>query len=308
MIRSPFFWSNVAAACASVFFGVSVVATRFVIVQTNPFTLAFLRYFLATSFIFPILVLTRHHRINRSDLLPVAVLGIIFFGIFPFTFNTGLKHTLASRGALILATIPLLTLLLSTVFRFETITWLKTIGVFLTLIGVATVIGEKMLGQTISNQIWFGDLFILITSLCGAVYNTFSRPYFRKYSALTLTGYSMLFGTIFLLPFAATEGLFQQLPTFNFSGWLAVLYLGLLGGVLGFYLWAYALERSTPTRVAVFVNLNPLTATILAVLLLGETVTVRFVLGFALVLGGIGLTNWRKRQSTPSPPIVPHHR
>jgi drug/metabolite transporter (DMT)-like permease len=68
-----------------------------------------------------------------------------------------------------------------------------------------------------------------------------------------------------------------------------VLFLGTLGGAVGFGLWGYALRRSTPSRVAVFLALNPITAISLGVLLLGEPLTLRLVLALVAVLSGIQL-------------------
>jgi drug/metabolite transporter (DMT)-like permease len=70
-----------------------------------------------------------------------------------------------------------------------------------------------------------------------------------------------------------------------------VLFLGTLGGAVGFGLWTWALQRSTPSRVAVFLALNPITAIALGALLLGEPVTIRLLLGLAAVLAGIQLAS-----------------
>jgi drug/metabolite transporter (DMT)-like permease len=72
----------------------------------------------------------------------------------------------------------------------------------------------------------------------------------------------------------------------------AVVFLGVPGGAVAFLLWTMALSRLTPTRVAVYVNLNPLVAALLGVLLLAERRSGLFVLGFAAVLGGVLLVNW----------------
>ena len=70
-----------------------------------------------------------------------------------------------------------------------------------------------------------------------------------------------------------------------------VLFLGILGGALGYFLWTFALSRLTPTQVAVYVNFNPMVATILAAALLAERLTGVFGVGFVAVLGGVLLVN-----------------
>ena len=71
-----------------------------------------------------------------------------------------------------------------------------------------------------------------------------------------------------------------------------VVFLGVLGGSAAFFLWTLALSRLTPTQVAVYVNLNPVVAALLAILLLGERRSLLFVVGFLAVVTGVLLVNW----------------
>jgi drug/metabolite transporter (DMT)-like permease len=75
-----------------------------------------------------------------------------------------------------------------------------------------------------------------------------------------------------------------------------VVFLGVLGGSAAFLLWTWALSRLTPTQVAVYVNLNPIVAALLAVLLLGERRSGLFLLGFAAVVTGVLAVNWPARR------------
>jgi drug/metabolite transporter (DMT)-like permease len=70
-----------------------------------------------------------------------------------------------------------------------------------------------------------------------------------------------------------------------------VLFFYILDGALGYFLWTFALSRLTPTQVAVYVNFNPMAATILAAALLTERLTGVFGVGFVAVLGGVLLVN-----------------
>jgi drug/metabolite transporter (DMT)-like permease len=77
--------------------------------------------------------------------------------------------------------------------------------------------------------------------------------------------------------------------------------LGVFGGALGFFLWTFALTRLTPTQVAVYINLNPLVAILLAAVLLAERLTIVFATGFGVVLLGVLLVNWPKRTEVAPP-------
>jgi len=133
---------------------------------------------------------------------------------------------------------------------------------------------------------------MLLTALCGAVYGVLAKPFLRRYAATTLTAYAMLVGTVVLVPAALVEGLPGALAEIDRETGLLVLYLGVLGGAVGYWLITYALARLTPSQTAAYINVNPLVAVLLGAALLDEALTVGFAVGFALVAAGLLLANW----------------
>ncbi len=289
----PHVFGALAAAGASILGGTAVVATRIAVRQIDPLLLAFLRYLIGFAFLLPFVLQAKRLHIARGDWLPIALLGMIFFGAFPWSFCAALKYTTISRGALVLSTVPLLTLFLSGLMGTEVLTRMKIIGVTLAFLGVAVVLADKMAVTGSPGATAFGDLLMLGAAGCGAVYNVFSQPCLRKYPPLSVTAWSMLAGTSALLVPAVLTGSLDQLHTVPPGTWLLLLFLGIFGAALTFFLLVWALELTSPTRVAVFITLNPLVAIGLGVVLLGEPMTGRVVLGFGCVLGGIGLANWQ---------------
>lgn len=283
----------IAAAIASVFFGASVVATRFVVGQTQPVSLAFLRYLIATLCLSPLLVQALRVRMPTRDLLTIAGLGTLFFGVFPWSFSASLQYSPSARVAIEIATTPFITLIVSRLRGYDRITGPKIAGQLMAFAGLYLALARAAPGVGDQHQVWKGDLCIAITVTCGALYNVFSRPLLQRYQSLHVTAISMAAGALFLAPIAATQGLFTRVPTFTTGGWMAVLFLGVFGGAVGFALWIWALERSTPSRVAVFITLNPITAITMSAVLLHEPITTGFLFGLVGVLGGIILANWR---------------
>ncbi len=290
-----------AATVASICFGASVVATRFVVGQTDPVTLAFLRYGLATLCLAPVLYAAYSARMARRDVLAIGGLGVLFFGLFPWSFSAALVHLPSSRVATIIAITPLVTLVISHLRGVERITAPMAIGQLIALVGLYLALGPPVASQgsgqgiapTTSSTMWLGVGLTFFAVLCGALYNVLSRPYLKRYPPLHVSAVSMVAGTLALAPLAGMQGVFTRVPHFTATGWVAVLFLGTFGGALGFALWIWALQRSTPSRVAVFLALNPVTATLLGALLLGESITWPFVLGLAGVIAGIALANRR---------------
>jgi drug/metabolite transporter (DMT)-like permease len=216
------------------------------------------------------------------------------------TFNASLRLIEASRGALVLATIPLWSALLARIARSERLVPRQISGVFLSLGGVGLALAERGLGWQGGLGTLSGDGLMLVTALCGAVYAVLAPLALARYDALTVTTYAMVLGTLLLLPAALVEGLVGVLPQLDRQTVALVVFLGVFGGALGFFLWTFALTRLTPTQVAVYINLNPLVAMVLAAALLAEHLTIMFVAGFGAVLMGVLLLNWPKRTEAAS--------
>lgn len=207
-----------AAAMTGIFVGATIVATRFVIDQTHPASLAFWRYLLGSCCLLPPLLLSARVRFERRDLLPIALLGIVQFGIVVALLNYALQFIPSARAALIFASFPLLTLILAAAFRYEQLTAAKALGVVLTGLGVGFALGEKAVQPGISAASWIGELAVLASALCGAICSVLYRPYLRKYPTLPVSVLAMLASVVFLAALAAGEGFFHSLPRFTPGG------------------------------------------------------------------------------------------
>ena len=299
------FSGNVAAFLAAALFGASVVATRVVIQEIPPLNLAVLRFGQGGLILFLGLFIAARDLLNvkRQDILYLILLGAILFAAFPVTFNIGLRFTEASRGALMLATMPIWSAWLARAARKERLILRQVAGILLTFAGVGIVLAERGLNWQGTTLALAGDGLMLLTALCGAIYGVLAQRMLAHYTALTVTTYAMVFGTFLLFPAALIEGLPQAIVRIDGKGAALILFLGIFGGAIGYFLWTYALARLTPTQVAVYVNVNPIVAIILGAVLLAEKLTGIFALGFVTVAVGVLFVNWprrigRQKQST----------
>jgi len=279
-----------AAAATGVQVGSAMVATRLVVDQTGPASLALLRYVIGLACLLPVLALIAPRpRFARRDLLGIGVLGIVQFGVLIALLNYGLRTVPSARAALIFATFPLLTLILAAALGRERLTAPKLAGVALTIAGVGAALGERALsGGGAGAHRWIGEAAVLAAALCGAACSVLYRPYLEKYPALPVSAFAMLASVAFLAVWAAAEGFFAAAPRFSPSGWLAVLFIGVGSGV-GYSLWLWALGRASPTEVTVFLSLSPLTAAVAGALFLGEPISVGSIVGTVCVAFGLWL-------------------
>src|SRR6267142_939059 len=186
------FLAAAAAAATGVQVGSAMVATRFVVDQTGPTSLALLRYVIGFCCLLPVVWLSAGRvRFARRDILPIALLGITQFGILIALLNYGLRFIPSARAALIFATFPLLPLVLAAALGHERLTWPKILGVLLTIAGVGLALGEKAI-QGSGAHAWTGELAVFASAVCGAVCSVLYRPYLLTYPALPVSAFAML--------------------------------------------------------------------------------------------------------------------
>jgi len=283
--------TTAAAAAVGILVGSAMVATRFVIDQSTPLSLALVRYVIGFCVLLPPALLSARVRLEQRDLLPISLLGIGQFGILIVLLNYALELIPAARAALIFATLPLLAMVMAWALRLERLSMAKAVGVLLTILGVGLALGEKAAkpAATVESG-WLGELAVFGSALIGAACSVLYRPYLRRYPTLPVSAIAMLAAIGFLAVLVAGEGSFEDLPRFTDAGWLAVLFIGASSGV-GYFLWLWALSRGTPTRVTVFLALSPITAAVLGVLFLDESVTLLTLAGVACVVLGLRSAN-----------------
>jgi drug/metabolite transporter (DMT)-like permease len=296
--------SRIASAVAAgigVQVGAAMVATRFVVGQTDPASLAMLRYAIGFLCLVPPLLITRQAMaFERRDVAPIALLGILQFGALIALLNFGLQFIPAARAALIFASFPLMTMVIAAAMGSERLDIFKAAGVLLTMLGVGVALGEKALARGMAEEAWIGEAAVLASTLCGAMCAVLYRPYLRKYPTLPVSAFAMLASVGVLAILAAGEGFFTTAPRFTAGGWLAVLFIGVSSGV-GYYLWLWALNHASPTRVSAFLALSPITAALLGALLLGEPMSAGAIAGLALVALGLWVAHIQTAEARTSP-------
>lgn len=276
-----------AAILSSALGGTAIVATRYLAGALDPITIGAIRFGGGFIVLLALALLERSKWPQRGDWLGIAGLGLLFFGLFPILFNAALIHTTAARGALALSTLPLLTMFASAALRIEPITIRKTVGVLIAMGGVATALATSL--SDAPPDAWRGDLIMVGAALCMALYNVWSRPFVARSAPVPFAAFSMGCGAAFLITASALSGHLGALASLNHPQWGAVSYLAIICGALIFFLWAFALGRTSPTLVAISVAINPVTAALLALPMLNEPISPNLIAGLLGVIAGIGI-------------------
>ena len=286
-----------AAAATGVQVGAAIVASRFVVAEVPPLTLAMLRYAIGFLCLLPF-VLKHFWPVARtgrtgvaiqfvaSDLLAMAGLGIGQFGVLIALLNFGLQHIGAAQAALIFSLFPLLTLLLSAALGRERIHAALLAGVVLSIAGVAVSLAPK-LGAAHPGH-WWGEAAVVGAACTGALCSVLYRPYLQRYPTVPVSAFAMLASVLVLALLALSEGWPARVPLLGAQAWAVVGFIGLSSGI-GYFLWLYALKHEAPTRVTVFLALNPVTAALLGWAVLGEALLPAALAALGLIAAGLWL-------------------
>jgi drug/metabolite transporter (DMT)-like permease len=291
-------WGVLAAVLSSGLGGTSIGATRYLVNAIDPLAIGSFRFGIGFLLLLPIAWLKGGAWPARRDWLGVAGLGVLYFALFPLLFNASLIFTTAARGALALSTLPLLTMLVGAALGSEALTARKTVGVLIAMFGVALALLSSLADAP--PGAWRGDLLMVAAALCMALYSIWSKPLIRRAGPVPFTAMAMGIGAACLISISWWRGSFEPVAAFGLPQWVAALYLGAFGAALTFYLWAFALERTTPTRVAISVTVNPVSASLVGAMLLHEPLHWNLVGGIVTVFIGIWVATTMGRRTAPA--------
>jgi drug/metabolite transporter (DMT)-like permease len=271
--------------------GAGIVASRFVVAEVPPLTLALLRYAIALACMAPFVValLRRGPRMPwppARDLAAMAAIGIFQFAVLIALLNWGLLHVGAAPAALIFSLFPLITLALGAATGGERISGKLAAGVLLSIAGVAVSLAPKLAGGQGGH--WWGELAVLASAFVGAACSIAYRPYLQRYPTLPVSAYAMLASVVALAVLAIPEAWPARTADLSARAWGVIAFIG-VSSAIGYFWWLYALKHESPTRVTVFLALNPATAICLGWALLGEAASAASLAGLALIALGLWL-------------------
>jgi drug/metabolite transporter (DMT)-like permease len=233
-------------------------------------------------------------RLSRQQMFATAALGLTGIFLYNLCFFGALGQIPAGRAALFVALNPIVTALAAAVILRERLTSRKWAGIALAFVGAAIVITRGDLAgaaQDISQSLGAGELLMLGGVVSWAAYTLIGRRALTNLSPIAATTYAALWGLLFL-----SMGAVGQLGDVDWSNvpvtaWASVVYLGAFGTVIGFVWYYEGVKAIGPSRASVFNNLVPVFGVVLAAVLLGEAILVSMVVGGALVVAGVTLTN-----------------
>lgn len=277
----------------ALFWGGAFVAGKIVSQNVGPFSIAFLRFAIASIFL---VLLTwkiegKLPALKNFQIVPVILLGMT--GIFTYNvmFFKGLKIIEASRASLIIATCPVFITIFSAIFLKEKLNLVKGLGIAVSVCGTIVVISKGNINRISETGLGLGELYIFCCVLSWVAYSLIGKAVMSKLSPFASVSYSAIVGAIALSIPAYFEGLLQNIGNQSLLDWSCISYLGIFGTVVGFVWYYQGVERLGPTKASLFINFVPIFAILCAFLILREQITTSLVVGTVLVISGVYLTN-----------------
>jgi drug/metabolite transporter (DMT)-like permease len=236
-----------------------------------------------------LVVILGRHRVSRRDLVALLLLGVLGNGIYQWLFIEGVALTRAGDAALVVAASPALIALIGRMAGVERIGRRGAAGIALSIAGIGFVVysGTRVVVRGASVT---GDLLVLAGAVTWALYTVLLTPYTHRLDGLTLSTYTMV-GGMAALELAALPAV-RRTPwaALSMHAWAAILYSGLGALVVAYLFWYRGVRVIGPTRTAMYSNLQPLFALIVAWAMLAETPTPWQGVGAVCIMSGLLLT------------------
>ncbi len=296
------FWAHLSLFAVNALYGASHVLAKGVMpAYLSPSVFILFRAVGATLLFWFVKLFLPREKIARKDWLLLAVCGVFGVAVNQLFFFHGLNLSSSINSGIIMASNPLLVVLLSYFLLKEHVTPRKITGI---VIGALGAILLTLTAGTGKGDSMLGDLFLVINAASYAVYMVLVKPLMQKYSPLTVITYVFTFGTGFILLYPST---LQEFTTTNFQVipavvWYKITYVVVGVTFLTYLLTVFALKYVTASVSSVYIYLQPVLVLFFAFFLayLGwsedftHTITTQKIGYMLLIFFGVYLTARRK--------------
>lgn len=277
--------ATVAALATIVLWASAFVGIRMGLRSFSPAHVALLRYIVASLTLVVWALFKRMPALQWRDLPGLAAVGLVGIAFYNVALGYGQMTLPAATASFLIASVPVFIALYTALVEHERLKIGAWVGIAVSFCGVAVIALGSRTGLRFDPRAGV----VLAAAVASAVYSLGQRPFLKRYGAVQVAAYVIWTGTMFLLPFGG--GLVTALKAAPLQDILAVVYLGVFPGALGYVLWAYVMSKIPAARAGSFLYLVPAVVLVMAWALLGEMPSLVSVLGGMLIVAGVVAVN-----------------
>jgi drug/metabolite transporter (DMT)-like permease len=286
--------------CTLVFWASAFVAIRHLGHDFSPGALSLGRLVVGAACLAVVALARGVPRPSRGDLLAIAVIGVLWFGVYNVALNEGERRVDAGTAAMLIQVSPVLIALLAAMFLRERFTMSLGLGLALAFGGVAVIAFSTSPG---GNSDVVGVLLCLLSAVSYSISLILQKPLVGRLAAVHVTWLACTVGAIACLPFAGQ--LVREAADAPASSLWWLVYLGVFPTAIAFTTYAFALQHMSASSLGVTTYLVPPITIVMGLVFLGEAPPTMAYAGGALALVGVAVARRRPRSAakpTGSPP------
>ena len=274
-----------ALAVTVVLWSSAFVAIRAALESYNASHLAVFRFVVASVVIGALSIRRGMSLPSRREWFRVIAIGAIGITGYNLALNYGEMDVTAAAASFLVNTVPIITALIALVAGQERLSVAGWVGSLVSFAGVSLV----AVGEEGAVAISIGAALVLLAAVCQSAFFVLQKPLLTKYGSLRVMTWAIWVGTLLLLPLGG--GLATIIPAAPFEGTMAIVYLGVFPGAIGYITWAYVLKHMPVARASTYLYAVPPMTMLIGWVWLREMPSLLSILGGALALGGVVIVN-----------------
>ena len=268
------------------------IAGKYVINAISPLSLPFIRFGVATILLLIVFKIRKiKFIIEKKDYLLFFILGALIIPVNQFFFLEGLNLSVASHSGVLYACTPLIVYVISVRIKNEVFDLKKLLTIFLTVIGILIIFYENIVSPKVQGVNYLlGDIFLFLAVASWSVYLALSQNMVMKYGALKTQTLSFVIGTVLYIPiflFDVKNLTFAYVNTGVILGYIHLTFVVAFGS---YFLYSYSVKIFKPSSLTTLINTSPIFTILFSWLLLKENLSYFFIIGAAVTMVGVFLT------------------
>lgn len=274
------------------------VASKYVVAQVSPLSLAFFRFGVATTLLLIVFLLKRHSfKIDLKDLPMLILLGALVIPINQFFFLEGINLSTASFSGVMYACTPLFIYTVAILRKDEDYHLKKLLAIGLSIMGIVIIFWESLMNiDKTGSDVIIGDILLFFAVLSWAVYLALAKNTIAKYGTLKTSTISFIFGMILYIPIFIYDYPNFTTEHLNFYGYLGFFHLAVLVAFGGYFIYSYSTKIISTSTLTTLTNASPIITIIFSYILLNEELSYFFLAGAVITMLGVFLTNKTDKQ------------